>query len=273
MMGRVLLWIGVLLSAAVEAGVSSSHLFSEAVSAQQGCERAIEKLKVAEIGRRCGMQLSGGQLRVLGDGEDRLDRLLFETSAGLVTRFELLSQQVEMVKPLPESSLFRCRVEAELEVRCNQGRRDPAFAPLFSQQVTLNQTRYRDGEEMVVQLQLEQPGYITILQWIPYLQHPSRVWRLFPGADDSSNHFPAAASITIPDQDKRRYQWIASLPKGEARVVEELVVIASKEPVHYPQQMSVEGFHRLLSEIPLAQRRELYIPYEIVPTDGGGGMQ
>ena len=36
------------------------------------------------------------------------------------------------------------------------------------------------------------------------------------------------------------------------------------EKIKFPDQMSVEQFHQLLAEIPLNQRREKFIPYEII---------
>ena len=243
--------------------VTHSHLFTAETSVVDGCRYAVEQLKRETIESSCGSHLSGGVLRVQGDHQDFLERLYFESTAGFVTQYHLISQQVEMVEPLPGESLLRCTVEAELEVQCNQGERDPQFAPLFEQQVALNQPSFEVGEEMVVEVVPQHFMVITILQLIPYLQGEERVWRIFPNEFDVDNHFEAGVAVLIPDQSQNDYQLIVDLPDGRARALEELVILATRAPVDFPEKMSVEQFHRLLSEIPLDQRRELFIPYEI----------
>ena len=255
------------------ATATASYLFTQESSAQSGCEQAEKRLKLEQIERQCGAQLSGGKLRVQSERQDRLDHLYFESTAGYVTQYHSLKQQLEMVEPLPGESLFRCVVEAELEGQCNQGRRDPQFAPLFEQQVSLNQLYYKTGEEMVVELRPQQRMTITILQLIPHLESEPRVWRLFPNAYRTEGHLQAGVSISIPHPTEDRYQFIAQLPSGEQRVTEELVVVATREEVQFPEQMSVEQFHRLLAEIPLKDRRELFIPYEIIDTERTGEVQ
>ncbi len=252
-----------------EAAVSASHLFTDEVSADQGCQRAIERIKLDAIGKQCGSTLSGGQLRITGTEQDALDRLLFESTAGYVTEFELLQRQVEMVEPIEGTSLFRCSVEAELSVTCSQGKRDPAFAPLFQHQVALNRPSFEAGEMMVVELDLQHSMHLSVLQLLPYMETREKVWRLFPNSFRRDTGFDKVGVTTIPDQQRNHYQWISALPEGKRRVVEELVVIATKSPIRFPEKMSVESFHRMLSEIPLDQRRELYIPYQIIEKKEG----
>jgi len=249
---------------------SSSYLFTEEVSVATGCQRAAERVKMEAIASQCGAHLSGGSLRVQGDHQDQLDRLYFESTAGYVKHYQLIDQQVAMVSPIPDESLFRCTVEAELEVQCDQGERDPQFSPLFEQQVSLNQIHFQDGEEMVIEIVPRQSMHITILQLIPYLQGEERVWRIFPNAYQSQSVLQGDQPILIPDGKQDQFQLIATLPMGEQRVVEELVVVATRIPVRFPEKMSVEQFHRLLAEVPLSQRRELFIPYEITQSRHAG---
>ncbi len=252
---------------------SYSHLFTEETSVADGCRHAVEQLKREAIGAQCGSHLSGGVLRVQGEQRDFLERLYFEATAGLVTRYRAINQRVAMVEPVPGESLLRCTVEAELEVECNRGERDPQFAPFFEQQVSLNQLRFEVGEEMVVEVAPEQSMVITILQLIPYLRGEERVWRIFPNDFHPDDHLEAGESISIPDQDRDDFQLIAELPNGKVRAVEELVVLATRHPVNFPEKMSIEQFHRLLAEIPLQQRRELFIPYEIKQTKRVGAVR
>lgn len=255
-----------LLSGAAEAA-SSSYLFMHGTSAEAGCREALQRLKLQRIAAQCGSQLAGGGLRLQGEQQDRLDRLYFESTAGSVVHLRLLKQQVDLVEPVPGERLFRCRVEAELEVQCTQGERDPQFAALFEERVALNQIHFKSGEEMVVEIQPQQAMALTILQLIPYLESERQVWKIFPNTYQPESLLQGSEPILIPDPERDSYQLIARLPSGKKRVVEELVVLATRTPVAFPQQMSVGQFHRLLAEIPLSDRRELFIPYEIIESE------
>ncbi len=258
-----------LLQATAVRAESAHHLFTNEVSVVQGCQRAIERLKLEAIAAQCGAQLSGGSLRVQGEQQDRLERLYFESTAGYLSRYREQQREVEMVEPLPGESLFRCTVEAEVAVRCVQGERDPQFAPLFEQQVKLNRIQFEPEQEMVLSIEPSDALFVTILQLIPYLQESQRVWRLYPnGGEQSVLH--GGKPVILPDP---RYQWIVQLPQDQERVTEELVVIATRDRVTFPEKMSVEQFHRLLGEIPLGQRRELFIPYQIVQEMDGGVLK
>lgn len=249
---------------------STQHLFTHEISVTQGCQRAVERLKLEAIAYRCGAQLSGGSLRVQGEQQDLLDRLYFESTSGYLTRYQELKREVEMVEPLPGESLFRCSVEADLEVRCAQGERDPQFAPLFEQQVALNRIHFKENQEMALSIDPSDPMFITVLQLIPYFEEEQRVWRLYPHAEEESFSFEKSHPVTIPNQE---VQWVAQLPEGRSRVAEELVVIATREQVVFPEKMSIEQFHRVLAEIPLSQRRELFIPYQIVDGKSRGELE
>ena len=254
----------VLLSAAGNAqAVSHGHLFTAEVSAEEGCQRAVVELKLEAIHRKCGSSLSGGVLRVRGEQQDSIEHLLFETTAGAVTTFSMLEQQVTPVEIAGEGGLFRCDLEADLEVHCAQGERDPTFPPL-QQQIALNQIRYREGETMALTLHPEQPMHITVLQMLPYLQQQERVWRLFPNDYEPDGYILSEVVRTIPDQQRNHYQWVAELPEKRSRVSEELIIVATRSAIPFPKKMSIETFHRILNEIPLQQRRELFIPYQIV---------
>lgn len=258
-------WLSLLIfSSAVPAVDHASYLFTDETSVAEGCGRAAERLKMEAVAARCGSQLSGGRLRVQGDDQSSMDRLYFESVAGSVSHYKSIDQTVDMVHPLPEETFFRCRIKAEVEVTCSRGQRDPLFAPLFEQQVSLNQIRFHPGEAVMVEIDLDQPMAITILQLIPYLEQGERVWRLFPNAHQSEGRLGGEGKIIIPDPEKDDYQFVAELPTKESRVFEELVVLATRSPVPFPEKMSVEQFHRLLVEIPLDERRELFIPYEII---------
>jgi len=248
---------------------SGAYIFTAEMSAEEGCGQAVERIKLENIAEQCGAHLSGGKLRALGDGYDLLDQLYFESTAGHLTQFKIKKKEVILISTGSEAPLFRCSVEAALEVSCNQGERNPYFAPLFTEQISLNQLSFREGDEMKIFIDVPQPMSITVLQLLPYLESGEQVWRIFPNLYQPEGWVEKAEQLSIPNQEGE-YQLIAKLPIGKNRVVEELVVIAidekgdKDEKIKFPDQMSVEQFHQLLAEIPLNQRREKFIPYEII---------
>ena len=158
-----------------------------------------------------------------------------------------------------------CSVTAVVEVECDKGKRDPSFAPSFLSDIRLNENVLRGGEGMIVYVKAESDMFITVFQYLPHLPDDEKVYRVFPNKMQSGGYLKQSESLMIPD-DKlvQRYRLVADLPKGKERVVEELMVVATRTNIPFPEKMELATFQRILSEIPLNERREAMLPYEIV---------
>lgn len=240
--------------------------FPDTVSDADGCGSALARARRNALEKTCGLQISGGSGRFRSDDVDDLSLFLFEEVGGRIVSAKTISKAVEYhTSNTPETaSLKQCTVVAELAVECDKGSRDPAFAPNFLADVALNETSLREGEALTISLKAADDMYVTVFQHLPYIPAGKNVFRIFPNELQPQDSLRKGNSLTIPDSgQERKYSHVAQLPQGKEHVVEELMVVATRKRVSFPEVMTLDAFQRILSEIPLNDRREAMIPYRI----------
>lgn len=243
---------------ALATGHEETFIYGERMTFDEGCTLAEQALKRNAVARQCGSRMSGGSMRVLGERDDMLYRLHFETTGGRVTDYKLLER-----KP---GEAFACSVRANVTVQCDQGQRDPGFLPVPEQIVRLNETVFREGEALRISgslpADLQGPAYLSIVVLMPYEEAHRRVAKLYPNPFENGEPFKAGEAIAIPSKNKK-YDMALELPQGRPSADEALMFIFSRKPVSLPVAMSIEQLHSALSEIPLNERRELVMTYRI----------
>ena len=114
--------------------------------------------------------------------------------------------------------------------------------------------------------------YLFVFQYSPYIENEDNVFLIYPNEIETDNFIPKSEGRTIPSKDfTDKYSFVAELPKGKELVAEAVMAVALKKVSQFPRFMTVDEFHSLLSKIPLGQRRESMISYEII--QGGNGNQ
>ncbi len=240
-----------------------SFAYGERMTHEEGCKLAEESLKRKAVAQACGSLLSGGTMRALGETTDVLYRMHFETTGGRVTAYQRLS------RPSAEGD-FACTVRAQVTVQCDQGRRDPAFLPVAEGLVKLNETVFRDGENLHIAVRmpdnLQGAAYLNVVVLMPYEEPAQRVARIYPNRFDTGEPFTAGVTLRIPGS--KDYDLALGLPKDRKNAEESLMFIFSRKPISLPEVMSIEQLHGALSELPLGERRELVRTYRIESRTG-----
>jgi hypothetical protein len=240
--------------------------FPDTVSDADGCGSALARARRQALEKVCGLQISGGSGRFRSNDVDDLSLFLFEEIGGRIVSAKTINKSVEYHKSNTQetASLKQCTVVAELGVECDKGSRDPAFAPNFLADVALNETNLREDEAMTISLKAADDMYVTVFQYLPYIQTGKNVFRIFPNELQPQDLVKKGNMLTIPDSgQERKYSHVAQLPKGKEHVVEELMVVATRKRVSFPEEKTLDSFQQILSEIPLNVRREAMIPYRI----------
>lgn len=282
-MGRVALavlllasWAGPLSADVVSGRASARYIFTDSTSDKDGCDIALTRVRKQVLERVCGSQFSGGAGRFHSDDTDELSLFHFESVAGRVLNTRVEGKVVSMAISGNNGgdSVKQCTVSAAVEVACDRGRRDPAFAPLFSSDVKLNESVFRDGDPLQITMTAASGMYVNLFQYLPGERETEKVQRIFPNCMQREPFVKEGQELRIPDPSASdRYRLVMRLPQGKDRGAEELMMVATKKGVVFPDQMSLDEFQRLLAEIPLDERREAFLPYIVVRKGAAHGVQ
>ena len=243
------------------AELSETYVYGIDISGREGCERARERLKQRAIMESCGSLLAGTKLRESSEHRDALTRLYVEQLGGKIAGY------VEMNEP--EFGNHSCTVQATVDVICDLGSRDPSFLPNAGDYVTLNKYSFIAGDPMTVTI--DTPGSIDNQHFflnIATIHRDERseehVSRVFPNEVVKKNRVSFGARLVIPEEG---YTIKTSLNEGFERSTETLLILFTKEAITLPPTLSLEGLNRVLTEISLNDRRELFIAYQVTRSD------
>ena len=161
---------------------------------------------------------------------------------------------------------MRCLVKEEKE------QPDPGFRLRLS----LNQTTFRAGEELIIRIQSTQDCYITVFN----ITASDEVIVLFPNLAVSDNFLPAHQEIVIPsdEQRQRRFNFTVHPLPGHQQDTEYIQVIATRQPMPFWETLSgSNGFKTFrndtsslmelaqwLAMIPVSQRTDAIASYVVV---------
>lgn len=148
--------------------------------------------------------------------------------------------------------------------------------PEFTLETRLNRTRYREGEEMVIQIVPSKPCYCYIYT----VFEDGRVIQLMPNRFTTHRLISAGQPILFPDQKEmnRGITLKTHLPVGKKTTIENVYIVGLKEPGRLSSESIEEGifsqyesntgfFEQLVAmvaTIPAHERTEKLLPYQIV---------
>lgn len=173
----------------------------------------------------------------------------FATLPGSVTHSILVDS--EQIPVLDQTGGFdSLRATYILDVSCNEGKRDPAFAPAFEKSVRLDKTAFFERNYIRISPVIGSSAYLTFFNYDPL---------------DAGEVVLVDASrqIQLSGDRKWSYEGTVHLPKGVNRTEEVLIVVATLKPFKFSERMTMEEFNWILGTIPIADRREVYLPYTV----------
>jgi len=230
----------------------------------EACRLAEEKAKQSALIQVLGERVAVDDLEVCREQADdascTLGRLVWASSSGEVRA--LRNMRVDAA-PTGIAGFRTCRVSLEADVARWQGEPDPAF----DMAVRLNQSAFRNGEDMTVEVEPTQPMHLAAFQWLPYEQRERQVQRLFPNAMDRNDRISGRA--TIPSADgSARYSIRMAFPHGSLgrapMVTEYLLVVGTRGRMDFRDSYGLEEFKTRLLEIPRADFRLVRKGYAIM---------
>ena len=153
--------------------------------------------------------------------------------------------------------------------------------PDFRLEASLNRSNFKDGDEMVIRIKPRKDCYVSIFT----ILEDEKIVRLIPNQLKPDNSLKANETFFFPDKnDKGKgIRLRVHTPEGKDSVRETIYVLGLKQPVDLNAGKFQEGIYgtyngqtafmnELIKEIiciPLSERAEQLMPYQIIKGNGG----
>jgi hypothetical protein len=153
-----------------------------------------------------------------------------------------------------------CIAEVEVEVVIPKEKPDPNF----QLRADFGQTVFRVGDRFNLDIELSQPGYFAVFNWLPHDSHS--VVRVIPSNDD-----PAQSTVQIRQNRNKALKesyglvatWADSYTGRRKFYDEYLIVVATKKPQRWMSRYNLDDFKALLQQIPITERRLVKKGYQL----------
>ena len=230
---RILLLVGFIfywlpsLAKTVTAKGSSHH--GGAISTDEGCKIAKERAKLKALEKVLGQTISSEELEKCSevDGEYNCERNRFFLSSfnGDITKLEELDRK-KTTGTLKDEIFYFCEIKIRANVIPSKQIKDANFD--FN--VKLNESNYRAGQYLTMEIGFTKPMYLTIFQVLPYEEKDYQVLKLFPNDREKDNYIKSE-KITLPSNAKYEIYFPEQVNKES--VDEYLYFIASDKDISW----------------------------------------
>ena len=201
---------------------------------------------------------------------------IHSVSYGRIIDEEILSWDVDVTRESKRRPpLVAYRVTIKARVKPEKGKPDP----YYQVSVGLNKKVYHSGDEMIIRVKATKPSYISILNFAA----DGSVILLYPNRLRKNNYVKALKQYQIPSEADRNdvLKLQVSTLSGHRNDSEFIKVIATRQPIHLLDGLLTQGQYgvmdtvnlaaveiaRLVSAIPLKDRAEQTVFYEIVSSE------
>lgn len=201
---------------------------------------------------------------------------IHSVSYGRIIDEEILRWDADVTresKRRPPSVAYRVTIKAR--VKPEKGKPDP----YYQVDVKLNKKVYHSGDEMIIRVKATKPSFISVLNFAA----DGSVILLYPNRLRKNNYVKALKQYQIPSEADRNdvlKLQVSTLP-GHRKDTEFIKVIATRQPIHLLDGLLPQGQYgvietvniaaveiaRLISAIPLKDRAEHTVFYEIVSSE------
>ena len=249
-------------AAAEISAARAEYLFGPETARKDACELAIAKARSRALANVMGEFISSEELLscqgATGKRSDYgcdLNQITWSQIEGEIRRTLKENTRIE-----EREGASACIADVEVEIVIPKEKPDPNF----QLRADFGQTVFRVGDRFNLDIELSQPGYFAVFNWLPHDSHS--VVRVIPNADD-----PAQSTVQLRQNRskglKESYSLVASWADsytGRRKFYDEyLIVVATKKPQRWMSQYSLDDFKALLQQIPITERRLVKKGYQL----------
>ena len=239
---------------------SAEYLFGPETAENEACNLAIGKAKSRALANVLGESVSAEELLsckgATGKTSDyscELNQLTWSQIEGDIKKTLSENKAVER-----REGASACVAQIEIDVIIPKDKPDPNFQV----RADFKQTTFRVGDDFNLEIELTQPGYFAVFNWLPH--DSNSVVRIIPPNDDPSQSFV----YLNPEKTKKTTyamtaSWADSYTAKRKFYDEYLIVVATKKQQRWMSKYSIEDFRSYLQQIPITEKRLVKKAYQL----------
>ena len=261
----LLLVAGIVSSVMAETKTSTSsaeYLYGPETSKNEACNLALGKAKMKALANVLGESVSAEELMSCkgstgknADYQCDLNQLTWSLIDGDIKKS---TEKVPVIEKRGDATA--CIVEVEIEVEIPKDNADPNF----QLRADLKQTVFRVGDDFNLDIELTQPGYFAVFNWLPH--DSNSIVRIIPAIDDSSQatvYLSTDKSKGLKASYAMTANWADSYTGKLKFYNEYLIVVATKNKRLWLSNYSYDEFQTLLQSIPRPEKRLVKKGYQL----------
>ncbi len=250
------------MSHAVTVTAQGEYLYGPETSRAKACELAKEKAKVAAVIAVLGETISAEQQlyckATTGQKPDyncELNSLTWTLIDGDTKSTKVLSETVQ--EKLGASA---CTVQIQADVVPPTSQPDPNFNVIAK----INQSVFRVGDELNLEIESTLPSYFAVFNWLPYENNQVDRVMLSSTSDTLDADLLPKSSSGIHQFKQPFVTYWSNAYKGDKKFYDEwVIVVVTKKPFKWLATYDLESFKERLREIPNDQKRVKRLGYQL----------
>lgn len=234
--------------------------FGPEVSERAACMAAENKAIFSVVRRVAGESISTSQYQLCNETSEEVCQMLISSTSyteGMVTGLKKLSTEVS------GSGIRSCKVVVDVGVTKDNNKSDVNFDP----EIRMTKTQLRHNEKFNIVVNPNQPTYLSLFYFSPYLERHEQVHLLY------REEGQIVSRVTLPAQP---YSFWVTFPpvKVNGNIAGEVMIaVATKNPISFRQVFSLAEFNQRIQEIPKSERRVVRMPYFVWAQDNSHKLQ
>ena len=238
------------------------YLYGPDTSESKACELAQDKAKSVAL------------ISVMGESVSNEEQLYCKETSGKKSDYDCeynsvkwsliegdLKSPINVKRELDSKTGFKsCKVSLDVEIIVPQRKPDPNF----DVKAKTNQTVFRVGDDLNLEVESTMPAYFAVFNWLPYennqvifvpLTNSSEVFDSYVLKKDVGGNFQFKQSFSAT--------WSKAY-KGDKKFYDEwVVVVVTKKPYKWLSSYDLDEFKTKLREIPNDERRIKRLGYQL----------
>ena len=238
------------------------YLYGPDTTENKACELAQDKAKSMAL------------ISVMGESVRNEEQLYCKETSGKKSDYDCeynsvkwsliegdLKSPINVERKVESKTGFKsCKVSLDVEVIVPQRKPDPNF----DVKAKINQTVFRVGDDLTLEIESTMPAYFAVFNWLPYendqvifvpLSNSSEVFDFHTLKKDAGGKFRFKQSFSAI--------WSKAY-KGDKKFYDEwVVVVVTKKPYKWLSSYDLDQFKEKLREIPNDERRINKLGYQL----------